>query len=91
MYWVSRVPARLLTYPSVASFDYHDKLFPERLNGGLIMSRRHAPWLRHVVDSFRHFRDDKWLFNSGQMPYRVFELHPETVFLDRHLQVCAGM
>jgi len=88
VYWVNRVPERILAYPSVISPDYHDGLFPERFNSGVILSRRHASWLRHVVDSFHYFRDDKWLFSAGQMPYRVFELHPDSVFVDRHMQVC---
>lgn len=88
--WASRVPDWLLEYPAVAGFEWTrqgNTGFPESLNMGLLMAQAGSAWLRQFIKSHHDFRDHMWGYNPILMPYRMFELYPETVFLDRHLQV----
>ena len=86
--WTQRVPDWLLAYPTVVAMDWAMRgHFPDTFNLGVLLSRPHAPWLRHFLESHRDFRDRDWAYNSLQMSYRTYELYPDTVYLDRHLQV----
>lgn len=86
--WVSRLPDWLLRYPTVLCPDWpRNGEWPETFNTGVLMSQAHAPWLRHFLSTLRHFLDHHHTFNAVMMPYRVYEWHPETAFIDRRLQV----
>ncbi|KAK7106105.1 uncharacterized protein [Littorina saxatilis] len=92
--WTKRVPDWLLAYPTVIDLEVeYNKAssdWPDIFNNGVILSRRHAPWLRHFLESMRDYRDDDWAYNSLRMSYRTFEHYPDTVYIDKYLQVMCG-
>ena len=61
--------------------------WPDMLNLGVLLARRDAPFPRHFLSIYRYFRDGDWNFNAVLMPYRTYEWYPDTLYLDRHLQV----
>ena len=89
--WASRVPDSLLAYPAVIGMEWTTGRppngFPETFNLGVFMARRHSPWLRHHIMTNRDYRDHDWGYNVQEMSYKTYELHPDLIYLDRHLQV----
>ena len=86
--WVNEIPDWLLGYPAVVSPQwprYGD--WPDTLNLGVLLARRHAPFLRHFLSTYRYFREGDLNWNAVLMPYRTYEWYPDTLYLDRHLQV----
>ncbi|XP_076444366.1 uncharacterized protein LOC143282562 [Babylonia areolata] len=86
--WVNRIPDDLLRYPTVACPDWPSRdQWPEAFNIGVLMSQSDSPWLRHFLSSLRRYLDNIWYFNAIMMPYHVYERHPESLYIDRYLQV----
>ena len=89
--WASRVPDSLLAYPAVIGMEWTTGRppngFPETFNLGVFMARRHSPWLRHHIMTNRDYRDHDWGYNVQEMSYKTYELHPDLIYLDQHLQV----
>ncbi|KAL8577199.1 hypothetical protein ACOMHN_061326 [Nucella lapillus] len=88
--WVNKLPDWLLGYPAVAGPEWpRYGEWPEALNLGVLLARRHAPFLRHFLSTYRYFRDADKNFNAVLMPYRTYEWYPDTLFVDQFLQaVC---
>ncbi|XP_076435497.1 uncharacterized protein LOC143275346 [Babylonia areolata] len=89
--WVNHLPDWLLGYPAVACPEWpRYGEWPDTLNLGLLLARRHSPFLRHFLATYRYFRDRDWNFNAVLMPYRTYEWYPDTLFLDQFLQaICS--
>ncbi|XP_070173296.1 uncharacterized protein [Littorina saxatilis] len=89
--WVNQVPDWLLGYPTVACPEWPSYgEWPDTLNLGVIIARRHSPFLRHVMSTYRYFRDTDWNFNAVLLPYRTYEWFPDTLYLDVFLQaICS--
>ncbi|KAK7480100.1 hypothetical protein BaRGS_00028660 [Batillaria attramentaria] len=86
--WLNRVPDSLLSYPVVMAPDWPKRgAWPDTINMGVSMARPRAPWLRHLLASYRYPRKKNWDYFAFYMPYRTYELHPDQFYLDRHLQV----
>ncbi|XP_059149722.1 uncharacterized protein LOC131936687 [Physella acuta] len=86
--WVSKVPDDLRRYPAVACPDWPaNGAWPEVFNMGVVMAKPGAEFLKHFLRTFSYYRDDKWAFNAVFMPYKTYEQHPDTLYVDRHLQV----
>jgi hypothetical protein len=86
--WTSAIPDTLLGYQFFIGPDWpRYGEWPETFNSGVLMAQAHAPWLRHYLQSLRYFRDEQHVFNSVMMTYRVYERHPDMLYLDYHLQV----
>ncbi|XP_025089211.1 uncharacterized protein LOC112561140 [Pomacea canaliculata] len=86
--WTSRVPDWLLHYPVVATFDWPAyNSWPDSFNLGVIMARPQAPWLRHWLTTFRHYRQSHTAFTAIQLPYRVYEHYPDEMYVYTRLQV----
>ncbi|KAK7092377.1 hypothetical protein V1264_008128 [Littorina saxatilis] len=86
--WTSRVPDWLLAYPCVATSDwvaYGD--FPDGINPGVLMAKRHAPWLRYNLAAHRFYIEENFVWNAVLMSYRTYERHPDQLLYYRHLQV----
>ena len=86
--WTSRVPDWLLDYPCVATSDwvaYGD--FPDGINPGVLLAKRHAPWLRYNLAAHRYYIEENFVWNAVLMSYRTYERHPDQLFYYRHLQV----
>ncbi|XP_046353543.2 uncharacterized protein LOC124133254 [Haliotis rufescens] len=61
--------------------------YPDTFNMGIMAGKQGATFLQFMMESFRHYVDRDWAFNAIQVPYKVYEQHPDSVLLDRHLQV----
>ncbi|PVD32145.1 hypothetical protein C0Q70_07574 [Pomacea canaliculata] len=86
--WTSRVPDWLLHYPVVASFDWPiSGPWPNTFNLGVLLARPQAPWLRHWLTTFRHYRLSDSGFTATLMPYRVYEHYPDELYVYSRLQV----
>nr|KAG5694412.1 hypothetical protein BaRGS_017445 [Batillaria attramentaria] len=86
--WLNRVPDSLLSFPVVMAPDWPKRgAWPDTINMGVSMARPRAPWLRHLLASYRYPRKKNWDYFAFYMPYRTYELHPDQFYLDRHLQV----
>ena len=86
--WARALPDWLLHYPTVVCPDWPQYgEWPATFNTGVLMSQANAPWLHHLLSTFRYFRDHEHSFNAIFTPYRVYERHPDTLYVDHHLQV----
>ena len=86
--WAGRLPDELLRYPAVLCPDWpRNGEWPESFNTGVLMAQRRAPFLRHFLSTLRHFLDHSHAFNAVMMPYRAYERHPDSLHVDRYLQV----
>ncbi|CAL1535242.1 unnamed protein product [Lymnaea stagnalis] len=86
--WVSRIPESLRRYPAVTCPDWPlNGEWPEAFNMGVMMAKKNSDFLKNFLKTFKYYRDDKWAFNAVFMPYKAYELHPDQLFVDRHLQV----
>ncbi|XP_070175688.1 uncharacterized protein [Littorina saxatilis] len=63
------------------------RICPRGSTTGVFMARRDNVWVQSVIESSRRYRDDLWSYNSAIVTYRMYELHPKHVLVDRRLQV----
>ncbi|XP_070177299.1 uncharacterized protein [Littorina saxatilis] len=86
--WTSRVPGWLLSYPTVVSLEWvRQGDWPETFNMGVLMAQQRAPWFKKFVPTLRDYRDSSWGRNAIMMPYRAYERQPDSLYVDRYLQV----
>uniref|UniRef100_A0A2C9M4C1 Uncharacterized protein n=1 Tax=Biomphalaria glabrata TaxID=6526 RepID=A0A2C9M4C1_BIOGL len=84
--WVSKLPEYLRRYPAVVNLDWARRgEWPEVINMGVALAKPNADWLKYMLQTLRHYRADTWDFQT--MPYKVYEQHPDSLFIDRYLQV----
>ncbi|XP_076458376.1 uncharacterized protein LOC143292086 isoform X2 [Babylonia areolata] len=85
--WTSYVPDSLLSYPVVAAPGWVErKGWPGSFNLGVLLAKPNTLWMRRYLQSHKDFRKDKFIFNSGLMSYRTYELYPHLMHVDRRLQ-----
>ncbi|KAK0040439.1 hypothetical protein Bpfe_030139, partial [Biomphalaria pfeifferi] len=85
--WSSPVPEDVRRYPAVGCYDWVNRgEWPRSLNTGVFLSKPGSTFLRQFLDSFWYEWDSSWIFNGVLMPYKVYERHPDTLFIDTHLQ-----
>ncbi|XP_059142439.1 uncharacterized protein LOC131930095 [Physella acuta] len=85
--WVNRIPDDLRRYPAVVCNDWaRNGAWPGVFNIGVLMARAGSEYLKHFLRTFGYYRDDKWSFNAILMPYKVYEQHPDLLYVDRYLQ-----
>ncbi|XP_059156139.1 uncharacterized protein LOC131941146 [Physella acuta] len=86
--WVNPISDDLRRYPTVACLELSKEGdWPRVINNGVLASKPKAPFLVHVLESFWYYRDDLWALNSVYMFYKVFERYPDTIHIDKRLQV----
>ncbi|CAL1535240.1 unnamed protein product [Lymnaea stagnalis] len=86
--WVSKLPDSIRRYPAVACVDWARRgEWPEVFNMGVVLAKPNADWLKSFMKTFSFYREDKWAFNALMMPYKAYELHPDQLYVDTHLQV----
>ncbi|XP_067678756.1 uncharacterized protein [Haliotis asinina] len=61
--------------------------YPDTFNMGMMAAKKGATFLQFIMESFRHYVDSDWSYNAIHMPFKVYEQHPESVHIDKHLQV----
>ncbi|KAI8776999.1 hypothetical protein BgiBS90_022747 [Biomphalaria glabrata] len=85
--WSSPVPEDVRRYPAVGCYDWVNRgEWPRSFNTGVFLSKPGSTYLRQFLDSFWYEWDSSWIFNGVLMPYKVYERHPDTLFIDTHLQ-----
>ncbi|KAH9504518.1 hypothetical protein Btru_063014 [Bulinus truncatus] len=86
--WVSKLPDDLRRYPAVMSLDWvrHGE-FPGVVNMGVVLAKPNARWLKYFIQTLNYYRESQWEFNTKMMSYKVYERHPDQVYIDRYLQV----
>ncbi|KAH9487503.1 hypothetical protein Btru_074466, partial [Bulinus truncatus] len=85
--WTGPVPENVRRYPSVASYDWVDRgEWYGSLNTGIFLSKPRAPFLRRFLESFWYHWDGSWIFNGVNMPYKVYERYPDTLYIYKPLQ-----
>lgn len=72
----------------MASYDWpvHGD-YPNEFNTGVSLAKRGSKFLKGFREIMRYFDDSDFSFNPIQMPYKVFEKMPSSVFVEPHLQV----
>lgn len=86
--WLNRVPDWLLEYPAVVGLEWgKEPEFQESVNTGVLMARAGAQWLRSCMKAHQGFTGRAGGYSSSLVSYRLYELYPDAVHLDRHFQV----
>ena len=87
--WVKKLTNEQRAYGAVASFDWVDWSypFPDTVNFGLSYGKKDAPFWRIFRDSMRILHNDLHGFSGVMMPYKLLELYPHLLKIDRHLAV----
>ncbi|KAH9499838.1 hypothetical protein Btru_076747 [Bulinus truncatus] len=89
--FLQEIPIDIRFHNTTANVDWPETgAFPDVFNLGVLVSAPGAPYLRHFLESYRWYLDRHWSYNAIHMPYKVFEKKPQTLNVDRHLQIlCA--
>ena len=87
--WTQPISKHLFNYEAVASFDWANAYypFPNYINLGVSMGKQGAPFWKKMVESMKDFRDDIFGYNGLLKPYKIYEEHPELLFVYDQLQV----
>ncbi|XP_059145770.1 uncharacterized protein LOC131932883 [Physella acuta] len=86
--WANPPSLEIRRYPSVMSLDWPIyNGWPQAGSIGLLMAKPGASFVTKLLESFWYFRDFQWAFNGVLMPYKVYEQNPESIFIDKKLQV----
>ena len=86
--FLQKVPAEYRAYEAVVSPDITPyPPFPDILNMGISISKPRSRFAKLWLESERQFRDNEWLWNCGQVTYKLWERNPEIAYLSRHLQI----
>ncbi|XP_059172907.1 uncharacterized protein LOC131953640 [Physella acuta] len=86
--WVKPISEELRRYPATMCLDW-PKLeeWPRTGSIGMLVAKPKVPFLSKILDSFWLYRDKIWEFNGVAVPYKIYERNPETVHIDKKLQV----
>ncbi|KAL8610177.1 hypothetical protein ACOMHN_005951 [Nucella lapillus] len=85
-----RSPARLLAagHEAVVNLDHMPRPdFPEVLNLGVFLARPRARFVRLWRWELRNYRSMDFFYNALELPFKVYERHPDTVHVEKRLQV----
>ncbi|XP_055871543.1 uncharacterized protein LOC129923638 [Biomphalaria glabrata] len=86
--WGNPVSEEIRKYPTLMSYDWPDYgEWPRAINMGVLMSRAKSPFLYTFLDTFWLEKDADWGYNGILMPYKVFEMNPESVYIYEQLQI----
>ncbi|XP_059172394.1 uncharacterized protein LOC131953288 [Physella acuta] len=89
--WINPISEDLLRYPTVACLELSRVGdWPRVVSNGIVISKPKAPFLIHVLESYWYFRDDIWALNSVLMYYKILERYPDTIHIDKKLQIECG-
>ncbi|KAK6178973.1 hypothetical protein SNE40_011439 [Patella caerulea] len=89
--WVNTIPDTLRQHGLVVSVDtVATGSFPDVFNMGVLIGQKGSRFMQFFLESYRHYLDKHWSYNAIHIPYKIYELHPELVRIEPHLQViCA--
>ena len=85
---INEISPDLFHYDAVLNYDQAlTKPFPDRLNLGFTMARPESVFAKIWRESMRNYFDNEWLWNSGEIPYKIVEYNPYLAKISHHLQV----
>lgn len=89
--FLQKLPSLVRRHNATACVDWPATgSFPDVFNLGVLVAAPGSPYLRFFLESYRWYLDNDWSYNAIHMPYKVYEKNPQTLNVDRHLQVlCA--
>nr|KAG5707536.1 hypothetical protein BaRGS_001084 [Batillaria attramentaria] len=85
-----RSPSDLLAsgHDAIVNFDHMPRPpYPDTINLGVLMAKPRSAFVRLWRQELRHYRSKDFFHNALEMPYKVYERHPDSVHIDRRLQV----
>ncbi|XP_050417335.1 uncharacterized protein LOC126830893 isoform X3 [Patella vulgata] len=86
--WTRQIDDHYFGYDAIASPDWHMYgSWPDSVNHGVILSKRNSEYMFRLRQTLQKYKNNPFWFNDHFMSYKIIEKHPETIFLDRHLQV----
>jgi hypothetical protein len=87
--WTQPISGDLFHHEAVASYDWANAFypFPNYINLGVSMGKQGAPFWKKMIESMKDFRDDIFGYNGLLKPYKIYEEHPESLFIYERLQV----
>lgn len=75
-------------YDSILNLDHMPRPgFPDSINLGVLMSKPGAHFIKHWQDSLVNYKSRDFFYNAIELPYKVYEKHPDTVHIEPRLQV----
>ena len=87
--WVKPIPDYLREYDAVAALDWPGmyNTYPDYINFGTCLGKKGAkPW-QLLRDAMKDFKDDFFGYNGLLLPYKLYERHPDLIYLNSRLQV----
>lgn len=87
-----RSPARLLSsgHEALVNFDHMPRPpFPDVINLGVVLARPRSVFVRLWRQGLRQYRSEDFFYNALELPYRVYEMNPDTAYIEKRLQVGA--
>ncbi|XP_046331392.2 uncharacterized protein LOC124114727 [Haliotis rufescens] len=86
--WTKPIEDSHLAYDSVMGFEWvKADGWPETFNIGVFIAKKHSKFVHEFLLTMKDYRDKHWIYNSGCLPYRVYERFPHVLHADRQLQV----
>ena len=85
-----RSPAPLLNsgHGAVVNLDHMGRpWFPDVLNLGVFLAKPRSRFVRLWRRELRNYRSKDFFYNALELPFKVYERHPDTVLIEKRLQV----
>ncbi|KAK3599025.1 hypothetical protein CHS0354_012509 [Potamilus streckersoni] len=75
-------------YDAIANFDHmRHAQYPNTINLGVFLAKPRSAFLKRWQDALVDYKSDDFLYNAVLLPYKVYENLPETLYIERRLQV----
>ncbi|KAL3854714.1 hypothetical protein ACJMK2_013972 [Sinanodonta woodiana] len=75
-------------YDAIANFDHmRHAQYPNTINLGVFLAKPRSAFLKRWQDALVDYKSDDFLYNAVLLPYKVYENFPETLYIERRLQV----
>ncbi|XP_059156129.1 uncharacterized protein LOC131941134 [Physella acuta] len=86
--WMNPISNDLRRYPAVASLELSGEAeFSRVVSSRVLVSKPKAPFFTHVLKAFWHSGENVTALNSAQIYYKILQRYPDTIHLDRNLQI----
>ncbi|XP_013073333.2 uncharacterized protein LOC106060100 [Biomphalaria glabrata] len=90
--FLQEMPLDIRLHNTTANVDWPETgAFPDVFNLGVLVSAPGAPYLQYFLESYRWYLDRHWSYNAIHMPYKVYEKQPQTLNVNRHLQILCAL
>ena len=88
--FVKPLPPDMFKYDAVATVDsylYPMRPFPDVLSLGTVLSKPYGRFWQLYQQSQIYYVDQDWTWNSGRIPYKIYERNPGLLQIEPYLQV----